>query len=137
MGEIDFALDKLTMGTDWKSRKRTMEDLKITAYHEAGHAIVAYFTENANPVYKVGGILKKYFGSLASFLILLLLHSFNQVTIVSKGQSGGHTAFLPKEMDHMTRAKTLAALDTGMGGRAAEEIVFGKDKVTGIKAKSL
>ena len=84
------------MGTEWKSRVRPQEDLKITAYHEAGHVLVAYFTQAASPLHKV--------------------------TIVAKGQSGGHTAFIPKDEEwHRTKEQYKAQMDVAMGGRAAEE----------------
>ena len=106
MSEFEYSHDKHTLGTDWKSRVRDKEDLKITAYHEAGHTLVNYYTEHALPLHKV--------------------------TIVSKGLSGGHTAFLPeKDMMHETKAQMLAQMDVSMGGRAAEEIAFGNDKITG------
>lgn len=53
MADINFALDKQKFGTEWTSRKKALEQLRNTAYHEAGHAIVAYFTESAMPLYKV------------------------------------------------------------------------------------
>ena len=54
------------------------------------------------------------------------------MTIVAKGQSGGHTAFLPeKDSYHETKAQLLAQMDVAMGGRAAEELIFGKEKITG------
>ena len=53
MSEFDYAFDKLTMGVDLKSRIRSKEDLNITAYHEAGHTLVAYFTQDAMPLHKV------------------------------------------------------------------------------------
>ena len=78
MEEFEYSHDKHVLGTDWKSRVRDKEDLKITAYHEAGHTLVAYFTEGSKPLHKV--------------------------TIVAKGMSGGHTAFLPeKDTYHETR----------------------------------
>ena len=94
------------MGTDLKSRVRDAEDIKITAYHEAGHTIVAYFTKDADPIHKV--------------------------TIVAKGQSGGHTAFI-KEKDqwHQKKTQLLAHMDVAMGGRIAEEMILGKERVTG------
>ena len=89
-------------------RVREKEDLKITAYHEAGHTLVAYFTPNAMPIHKV--------------------------TIVAKGQTGGHTAFLPEnDTWHVTKAQLLARMDVGMGGRAAEEIIFGKVSISFVK----
>ena len=76
----------------------------MTAYHEAGHTLMALYTEDATPLHKV--------------------------TIVSRGKSGGHTAFLPKDdKQMMTKAQLLARIDVSMGGRAAEEIIFGKDQV--------
>jgi len=106
MIDFEYSHDKQIFGSDWKSRVRDKEDLKITAYHEAGHTLVAYFTANAMPIHKV--------------------------TIVAKGQSGGHTAFLPEnDSGHTTKAQLLARMDVGMGGRAAEEIIFGKEKITG------
>lgn len=105
MLDLQYALDKITLGTDWKSRERKKADLKLTAYHEAGHTLVCLYTEDANPLHKV--------------------------TIVAKGQSGGHTAMLPHDlMDHETKSHLNASLDVSMGGRAAEEIIFGKEKVT-------
>ena len=111
--DFDFAFDKQTMGVDLKSRVRDLEDLKITAFHEAGHTLVALYSKEANPIHKV--------------------------TIVAKGQSGGHTGFLPKKEStwHQTRSQLLALLDVGMGGRAAEELIFGKDNVTGGASSDL
>jgi len=112
MAEFELAYDKHTMGTEWKSRVRPQEDLNITAYHEAGHVLVAYFTPAANPLHKV--------------------------TIVAKGQSGGHTAFVPKDEEwHRTKEQYKAQMDVAMGGRAAEELVFGKDKITGGASSDL
>ena len=112
MSEFEYSHDKQTLGTDWKSRVRDKDDLKITAYHEAGHTIVNYFTENTDPLHKV--------------------------TIVSKGMSGGHTAFIPeKDSTHRTKAQLIAQLDVSMGGRIAEEIYLGKDKVTGGASSDL
>jgi cell division protease FtsH len=53
MSEFEYSHDKHVLGTDWKSRVRDKEDLRITAYHEAGHALVAVFTEDAEPLHKV------------------------------------------------------------------------------------
>lgn len=112
MAEFEYSHDKHVLGTDWKSRVREKKDLEITAFHEAGHTLVAYFTPESNPLHKV--------------------------TIVAKGQSGGHTAFLPNSEEwHVTRSQFLAKIDVAMGGRAAEEIVFGKDKVTGGSSSDL
>lgn len=112
MTEFEYSHDKATIGTDWKSRVRHKDDLLITAYHEAGHTLVNIFTENTDPVHKV--------------------------TIVSKGQSGGHTAVLPeRDASYHTKTQMLAKLDVFMGGRVAEEIMFGKEKVTGGASSDL
>lgn len=106
MAEFEYSHDKHRMGIDWKSIVRDKEDLEITAYHEAGHTLVAYFTEHSTPLHKV--------------------------TIVAKGMTGGHTAFIPeKDRRHVTKAQIMAAMDVAMGGRAAEEMIFGSDKTTG------
>jgi len=105
MQDLYDAHDKITLGTDKKSKVKDKDDLKVTAYHEAGHTLVAVHTKEATPLHKV--------------------------TIIARGQTGGHTAFLPKNDQQMqTKAQCLARLDVGMGGRAAEELIFGKDQVT-------
>jgi ATP-dependent metalloprotease len=112
MAEFEYSHDKHVLGTDWKSRVRDKADLEITAYHEAGHTLVAYFTPDSTPLHKV--------------------------TIVAKGQSGGHTAFMPEgDQWHETKAQMHAHMDVGMGGRAAEELVFGKEKITGGASSDL
>jgi len=107
MAEFEHAYDKIQMGVEWKSRARSKEDMEITAYHEAGHTIVNHFTKGSNPLHKV--------------------------TIIAKGGSGGHTAFvpLPNSEWHQTKEQLIASMDVAMGGRAAEELIFGKDKITG------
>ncbi|RWS08736.1 ATP-dependent zinc metalloprotease YME1-like protein [Dinothrombium tinctorium] len=105
MKYLENARDKVLMGPERKSRIPDEEANRITAYHESGHALVAYYTKDANPIHKV--------------------------TIVSRGPSLGHTAYIPeKETYHVTRAQMEAWMDAAMGGRAAEELVFGSDKVT-------
>uniref|UniRef100_A0A1B6CTU2 AAA+ ATPase domain-containing protein n=1 Tax=Clastoptera arizonana TaxID=38151 RepID=A0A1B6CTU2_9HEMI len=102
---LEEARDKILMGPEMKTRVPDKDANKITAYHESGHATVAYFTQGSNPLHKV--------------------------TIIPRGQSLGHTAYIPeKEMYHFTKLEALAMIDTMMGGRAAEEIIFGSDKVT-------
>ncbi|KAK2731755.1 hypothetical protein FQN57_003180 [Myotisia sp. PD_48] len=108
--DFDWAKDKIMMGAEARSRVLRDQDKLLTAYHEAGHALVAYFSPAATPLYKI--------------------------TIVPRGMSLGTTHFLP-EMDIVSRnyAEYLADIDVSMGGRAAEELVFGPEKVTsGITA---
>jgi ATP-dependent metalloprotease len=102
---LDFARDKVIMGPQRKNRIPDEETNKITAYHEAGHALAAYYTKETNPIHKV--------------------------SIIPRGGSLGHTAYIPdKEQYHVTKSQLMALMDTMMGGRAAEEIIFGVDKIT-------
>jgi cell division protease FtsH len=95
---------KVKLGRKKKGDKE-QEDIKKTAYHEAGHAIVAKFTEGADPV--------------------------EQISVISRGVSGGVTVYLPeKERKFLYKKQMLAWLKTGVGGRAAEEI-FLEDISTG------
>ena len=56
------------------------------------------------------------------------------MTIVAKGQSGGHTAFIPeKDKTHYTKSEMVAQMDVQMGGRVAEEIILGKENITGTR----
>jgi len=112
MQDFEYSHDKHIFGKDWKSRVRDKEDLRITAYHEAGHTLVAYFTPNATPIHKV--------------------------TIVAKGMSGGHTAFIPeKDKSHISKSELITQMDVAMGGRAAEEILLGKENITGGASNDL
>ncbi|XP_060844046.1 ATP-dependent zinc metalloprotease YME1L isoform X3 [Rhopalosiphum padi] len=105
MKYLEISRDKILMGPEKKSKIPDEEANTITAYHEGGHAIVAYFTKDSHPLHKV--------------------------TIMPRGSSLGHTAYIPaKEEYHVTKARMLALMDTMMGGRAAEELIFGPDKVT-------
>ncbi|XP_054162272.1 ATP-dependent zinc metalloprotease YME1L-like [Oppia nitens] len=105
MKYLENSRDKILMGPERKSRIPDEEANVITAYHEGGHALVAHFTKDAHPIHKV--------------------------TIVPRGPSLGHTAQLPdKEHFFTTKSQMLAQMDTLMGGRAAEEIIFGSEKIT-------
>lgn len=108
--DFDWAKDKIMMGAEARSRIIQDKDKLLTAYHEAGHALVAYFSPSATPLYKI--------------------------TIVPRGMALGITHFLP-EMDMVSRnyVEYLSDIDVAMGGKAAEELIFGPDKVTsGISA---
>jgi len=105
MSHMEYSRDKVIMGPAKKNRIPDEEANRITAFHEGGHTLVSFYTKEAMPLHKV--------------------------TIISRGQSLGHTAFIPeKEMYHTTRSQMMARLDVAMGGRAAEELVFGSEKVT-------
>jgi cell division protease FtsH len=94
-------VEKVLMGPERKSHVMTEEEKKITAYHEAGHAIVSHVLPNAHPVHKV--------------------------TIVSRGGAGGFTWSLPNEEKHLNSVADFKDdLAMMLGGRMAEKLVFGE-----------
>ncbi|XP_069504215.1 ATP-dependent zinc metalloprotease YME1L1 [Ambystoma mexicanum] len=105
MKELEFAKDKLLMGPERRSVIIDNKNKTITAYHESGHAIIAYYTKEAMPI--------------------------NKATIMPRGPTLGHVSLLP-ENDRWseTRAQLLAQMDVSMGGRVAEEIIFGSENIT-------
>ena len=99
LSEFTEAIDRVLLGPARKSRAITDKEKEITAYHEAGHAVVAHVLPNADNPFKV--------------------------TIVSRGQSGGHTRYLPEEDRNLwTRGQFSDMLAAALGGRVAEEVVF-------------
>jgi cell division protease FtsH len=104
MKEFDEARDRVLMGPERKTRMNSAKQLRVVAYHELGHAIVAAKIPNCDPVYKI--------------------------TIVPRGMSGGATSFLPKEEGLRTKQDMLDDIVAYLGGRVAEELVFG-DVTTG------
>lgn len=105
MSHFEWAKDKILMGAAKKKMVITEESRKNTAYHEAGHAIMAMFSPNATPLYKA--------------------------TILPRGRALGVTFQLP-EMDKtdMTKRECFSRLDVCMGGKIAEEMIHGADNVT-------
>ncbi|KAM3866403.1 ATP-dependent zinc metalloprotease YME1L1b [Diretmus argenteus] len=105
MKELEFAKDKILMGPERRSVEIDQKNKEITAYHESGHAIVAIYTKDAMPI--------------------------NKATIMPRGPSLGHVSMLP-ENDRWseTRSQLLAQMDVSMGGRVAEEIIFGNEYIT-------
>ncbi|MBI44751.1 MAG: cell division protein FtsH [Candidatus Marinimicrobia bacterium] len=105
MVDFENAKDKVMMGIERKSMVLTPSDKKIIAYHEAGHALVAYHTKGADPVHKI--------------------------TIIPRGQALGITAQIP-EIERFNYSKTymLGRLNILMGGRCAEKLIF-HDTTTG------
>ncbi|KPP63912.1 ATP-dependent zinc metalloprotease YME1L1-like, partial [Scleropages formosus] len=105
MKELEFAKDKILMGPERRSAEIDQKNKTITAYHESGHAIVAFYTRDAMPI--------------------------NKATIMPRGPTLGHVSMLP-ENDRWseTRSQLLAQMDVSMGGRVAEELVFGSENIT-------
>jgi cell division protease FtsH len=105
MRDLEEAIEKVRLGPERRSRIITPEEKKVVAYHEAGHALVAYLMPEADPVHKV--------------------------SIVARGGAGGFTLFLPEDdRTLMSESAFKARLAVGLGGRAAEEIMF-TDVTTG------
>ncbi len=105
MEEFERAKDKIMMGAERRSMVMTDEEKRLTAYHEAGHAIVGLTMPEHDPVYKV--------------------------TIIPRGRALGVTMFLPEQDRYSTTKRRLeSAIATLFGGRVAEELVFGRDSIT-------
>jgi len=105
MADLEEAKDKVMLGAERKSLVLSDSERRLTAYHEAGHAVVALKTPGLDPLHKV--------------------------TIVPRGRALGVTASLPEEDRHSySKDYLLARLAMLFGGRAAEQLVFGPDKVT-------
>src|SRR6516165_4045316 len=99
--ELEEGIMRVIAGPEKKARLLSEKERKITAYHEMGHALVGHYLEDTNPVHKI--------------------------TIVSRGQALGYTISLPGEDKFLTtRAELQDTLAMTLGGRAAEEIVFGE-----------
>ncbi len=105
MAEFEDAKDKLLMGAERRTLALTEEDKKLTAYHEAGHALLALKMKGSDPVHKA--------------------------TIIPRGRALGMVMRLPeKDQVSLTRQKCKADMAVAMGGRVAEEEIFGHEKVT-------
>eukprot|EP01025_Chloroclados_australasicus_P038166 TRINITY_DN3912_c0_g1_i5.p1 TRINITY_DN3912_c0_g1~~TRINITY_DN3912_c0_g1_i5.p1 ORF type:complete len:836 (+),score=153.86 TRINITY_DN3912_c0_g1_i5:121-2508(+) len=102
---LDEARDKILMGKERKNLAQTLENRRLTAFHEAGHALIALLTPGAQPIHKA--------------------------TIVPRGHALGMVSQLPSEDEFsVSQQQCTAKIDVCMGGTVAEELVFGKDKRT-------
>jgi cell division protease FtsH len=104
MDEINDAVDRVLVGPEKKDRVMSDKRKKLVAYHEAGHAIVGALLPDYDPVQKV--------------------------TIIPRGRAGGLTWFLPNEERMQSRAYLQNQMAVALGGRLAEELVFGEEEVT-------
>ncbi|HWL61675.1 MAG TPA: ATP-dependent zinc metalloprotease FtsH [Steroidobacteraceae bacterium] len=105
MDQLEKAKDKILMGAERRSMVMSPEEKKMTAYHEAGHAIIGLTVPEHDPVYKV--------------------------TIIPRGRALGVTQFLPEQDRYsMSKRRIESMICTLFGGRLAEELIFGRDAVT-------
>lgn len=105
MDEFEAAKDKVMMGAERRSMVMSDDERKLTAYHEAGHAVVALHCPDSDPIHKA--------------------------TIIPRGRALGMVMRLPEgDRISLSRAKLHADLRVAMGGRLAEEIIFGHERVT-------
>src|SRR3989339_95412 len=101
MDELFESIEKVMLGPERKSRVITVKEKKITAYHEGGHAIVAHFLPNADPVHKI--------------------------SIIARGRAGGYTVKLPTEDKHMyTKREYIDEIAVLLGGYLTEKEIFGE-----------
>ncbi len=104
MSELEESIDRVLMGPERKSRRMTTKDKELTAYHEAGHALVGHTLKSLEPIRKV--------------------------TIIPRGMAGGFTKPLVEDKLYHMRTYIQEVLAMDLGGRAAEELVF-KEMSTG------
>ncbi len=112
MAEFESAKDKVMMGAERRSMVMTENEKRLTAYHESGHALVAANVEASDPIHKA--------------------------TIIPRGRALGMVMRLP-ETDRLSvsREKLEGDIAVAMGGRIAEELIFGRDKVTSGAAQDI
>lgn len=105
MEDIDSSIDRVIAGIEKKSKVMTEQDKELTSYHEVGHALIAKLVKDSNELHKV--------------------------SIIPRGYALGITWTRPKdEKVHTSKSQLLAQITVSLGGRAAEEIVYGKDNVS-------
>ena len=98
MVELEDAIDRVIAGPERKSLKVNPKDKELTAYHEAGHALVAHMLPNVDPVHKI--------------------------SIVARGSMGGYTRLLEEDRYFMTESQFKDTLATLLAGHASEEMIF-------------
>jgi len=105
MSVLEYAKDKILMGAERRTAVITQKTARCTAFHEAGHALVATLTKGAQPIHKA--------------------------TIMPRGSSLGMVTMLPEgDQTSQSQREMLAFMDVAMGGRVAEELIFGKEEIT-------
>lgn len=102
MDDLEGAIERVVAGTEKPNKVISNHEKKVVAFHEAGHALVGY----------------------------LLNNNVHKVSIIPRGMAGGYTMMLPEETSYISKSQLLNKIKTLLAGRAAEEIIFGKDNIT-------
>ena len=100
MKEMEESIDKVSMGPERRSKRMSVEDKKLTAYHEAGHALVAKMLPNADPPHKV--------------------------SIIARGMAGGYTRMLPEDRAYWSKSRLTDSIAVSLAGLCSEKLIFGE-----------
>jgi cell division protease FtsH len=100
MKEMEESIDKVSMGPERRSKRMSVEDKKLTAYHEAGHALVAKMLTNADPPHKV--------------------------SIIARGMAGGYTRMLPEDRAYWSKSRLTDSIAVSLAGLCSEKLIFGE-----------
>jgi cell division protease FtsH len=98
MKELEESIDKVSMGPERRSKRLSPKEKELTAYHEAGHALVAKLLPNADPPHKV--------------------------SIIARGVTGGYTRMLPEDRTYWSRSRFMDGIAVSLGGLAAEKLIY-------------
>ena len=98
MTDLEESIDKVSMGPERRSKRLSPEEKRLTAYHEAGHALVAKLLKNADPPHKV--------------------------SIIARGTAGGFTRMLPEDRSYWSRSRFTDKITVALAGLAAEQIIY-------------
>ena len=98
MIDLEESIDKVAMGPERRSKRMSAADKKLTAYHEAGHALVAKLLPNADPPHKV--------------------------SIIARGMAGGYTRSLPEDRSYYSKSRLTSSIAVSLGGMAAEKLIY-------------
>ena len=100
MVDLEESIDKVAMGPERRSKRMSPKDKELTAFHEAGHALVAHFLPNADPPHKV--------------------------SIIARGVAGGYTRMLPEDRAYWSKSRLTDGIAVSLAGLCTEKLIFGE-----------
>ena len=100
MIDLEESIDKVAMGPERRSKRMSPKDKELTAFHEAGHALVAHFLPNADPPHKV--------------------------SIIARGVAGGYTRMLPEDRAYWSKSRLTDGIAVSLAGLCTEKLIFGE-----------